>query len=273
LARSKWYQFLKSGNVIGDPQSFCDLMHQLRNYTFTWKLGFIDFSEWFLGSFNDFPNISSVHLLHLTQDGILSKTDDLSINYSTWRDDLTIEPFKCFRGPLVGDAPIMKQPVITKELKGLILQHKKIPNESRSFWENLLSGGIGSIQPQIRNPISFCFNPVIGNLPRQQILEVERSDPIQKFGQLEWNDELNCFTLEAYFENTIEKMVWSDLVDKDGTHNVYFENKYRYVHPNNYAKFKANIKPKDEQFHVGRKKTAGAILANDERKLKKGKRG
>jgi hypothetical protein len=68
-----YYKALKSGDTIGDPQQFCQIMSSLRNYRFYWKLRFLDFGEVFAKKFKTIPAISSTHLFKITTKGIFTK--------------------------------------------------------------------------------------------------------------------------------------------------------------------------------------------------------
>lgn len=205
-AQKEWYKYLKAGNTVGDPQQFCEIMFRLDNYTFMWKLGFIDFDTLFEDNYAKIPNISSCHLFKFTQEGILTKSDDLSQEYSKWRENEKLEPFKSFKGSLSPHTPSIKIPQVSEMLKKKIANDKSLPKDSKAFWNSLMIGGCGTQQPQVLNPPEFTFNSFVNRniqLDNKSVsIQVDETDEkIEKFGKLEWSDNDKCWKLQTFYLN------------------------------------------------------------------------
>lgn len=262
---------MKSGKNIGDPIALIDVFQEsIHNYDFCFKMGFIDFTKWFEGSYQSIPNIKSCHLIQFTSEGILTKSDDLNEHFSQWREDPTVEPFKCFsKESLTFPPPIMVTPKLSTKVN-----MNFVPPSSTSFYESLVNGGCGSSQPDICEPdldVEFFVHEEIDmTLPDQTLQNtdktvIETDAQITGFGELVWNSNDSSWELETFYEGHDDFVYLSKfefLVDDDGTMNQSFL-KWSKSHPTLFNKFKNKVKPKEKvQKSPNTDKGLGKILGN-----------
>lgn len=262
--------------MIGDPIHLKEVFEEgIYNYDFSYNMGFLDFSKWFQEYSKPMPNISSCHLISFTMDGIVTKSDDLSEDFSQWRENPSIEPFKSFTAESLPPIP----PILSKPPLSVNIKLEDVPKISQSFYENLIKGGCGSSQPEICNPdtnVAFLMKKnqddaeaIIESEPKVEEVEssthLETNAAITGFGNLIWKEKDNRWELETYFENDEEYVYHSEydcLVDSDGTMNEAFY-KWSKSHPRLYNKFKLGTKSKEKsptQQQESTKKNLGKVL-------------
>jgi hypothetical protein len=175
-------------------QAFAKLWRRYQITLFTWKLGFYDFAALLENKIQKIPNISSAFLFKFTQDGILTKCDDFTEEYSKWRSDSKIEPFKCFTGSLdeKSSPPTLATPTLPQPLKDKISSVlSTVPVGSELFWKSLSGGGVGTIQASVTKPTEFAFKPLLhqSSVAFDAGLIPETQQKIVKFGKFLWSEE------------------------------------------------------------------------------------
>jgi hypothetical protein len=254
----QYYNTLKSGVSIGDPQQFCQIMSSLRHYSFFWKLGFLDFPAMFRSNYQEIPAISSTHLFKITSSGIFTKGVDISQPYGSWRTDPTIEMngFKCYIGSTDLIAISLPKPRFSDEHIA-ILKRIKPPDFSKHFWENLISGGVGTDQVHVLSTPSFelkSHQSVALSHNEQVHQSAEHIDEvyvITKLGKLFWFEEEKIWKIETEYEGYegVWYSVLDDLVDPDGTENELFM-KWKAEHKVLANRFVTGTPPKQAEKNV-----------------------
>jgi hypothetical protein len=189
-------------------QPICDIDEVFD--TFNYCAAFPDYKSWLGGCYYKFPNISSVHFFHITQNGITSMcSNSKDVN---WRVDNSVEPFLMIKKNPANSIPgLVDIPTIDQERLATIRNKAKFSERSKvllllllffffhssykkPFWDDIFSGGVGTtssvyLKPDLEQIIGFQhIKKVLPSSDEDMIVEENTKSPkesaVKSFGKL-----------------------------------------------------------------------------------------
>jgi len=170
-------------------------------------MGFFDFDSWLSGCYIKIPHIASVYQANFSKLGVRTKSLNLSQEYGFWRTE-NKEPYEVLiKSPLTSIPPRLSPGKMESE-RLLKMKHLEPDDSSKSFWESIMSGGLGTdsnsvIHPDFKVPLEDeAMRKVEGSVEEgesQNMDDIAQEWKVEKFRNLVWDSVDKRYYLETKY--------------------------------------------------------------------------